>query len=329
MNTILEIKNLKKYFPHKKNFLSQTTSFVRAVDGVNLHIKKGEALGLVGESGCGKSTLGRTIIRLYEPTDGSILFKGQDFGELSGAQLRKARRDIQMIFQDPTASLDPRMTVGQILTQPMDIHDLHPKHQRLDRAKDLLETVGLQASHCERWPHQFSGGQRQRINIARALAVNPELIIADEPVSSLDASVQAQILNLLKDLQDKFKLTFLFISHDLKVVEHFCDRVAVMYLGRIVETATREEIYQNPNHPYTQALLSAIPQIGSGKKKIKRSLSGEVPSAIYPPSGCHFHPRCSKAMRDCTTIDPQLLPLTPSHHSACLINQSTHKEVVP
>ena len=256
MENILEVKNLKKHFPIKKGFFRKEVNSVKAVDGVSFNLKKGETLGLVGESGCGKSTLGRTLIRLYEPTEGSIYFKGQDFCKVSGSELRKLRRNIQMIFQDPYASLDPRMTVGQILTQPMKIHNLHQANERLDRAKELLEIVGLRASHINRYPHEFSGGQRQRISIARAISLEPELIIADEPVSALDVSIQAQILNLLKDLQDKFKLTFIFISHDLKVIEHFCDRVSVMYLGRMVETATRNEIYEHPLHPYTQALYN-------------------------------------------------------------------------
>lgn len=317
MENILEVNNLKKYFPVKKGFFRREVGSVKAVDGVSFNLKPGETLGLVGESGCGKSTLGRTLIRLYEPTEGSILFKGSDFCQLSGSELRKTRRQIQMIFQDPYASLDPRMTIGQILTQPMKIHNLHNPKERLEKAKELLEIVGLRATHIDRYPHEFSGGQRQRISIARAISLEPELIIADEPVSALDVSIQAQILNLLKDLQDKFKLTFIFISHDLKVIEHFCDRVSVMYLGRIVETATRDEIYENPSHPYTQALFSAIPQVGQGKKKIQRGLTGEVPSPLSPPPGCHFHPRCSVALPECSQNRPELLNIKSNHQTSC------------
>lgn len=317
MENILEVKNLKKHFPIKKGFFRKEVNSVKAVDGVSFNLKKGETLGLVGESGCGKSTLGRTLIRLYEPTEGSIYFKGQDFCKVSGSELRKLRRNIQMIFQDPYASLDPRMTVGQILTQPMKIHNLHQANERLDRAKELLEIVGLRASHINRYPHEFSGGQRQRISIARAISLEPELIIADEPVSALDVSIQAQILNLLKDLQDKFKLTFIFISHDLKVIEHFCDRVSVMYLGRMVETATRNEIYEHPLHPYTQALFSSIPQVGTGKKKMEKTLIGEVPSPLNPPSGCHFHPRCPKILSQCSSERPELNEIRLNHEASC------------
>lgn len=303
---ILEAKNIKKYFPIKKGFFLKTTNNVKAVDDVSLFIKKGETLGLVGESGCGKSTLGRTLIRLYEPTSGEINFEGNNFLKSSGGELRKIRKNIQMIFQDPYASLDPRMTVGQIIGQPFDIHGILSGEEKEQQVKKLLEQVGLRASHINRYPHEFSGGQRQRICIARAIALNPRLIICDEPVSALDVSIQAQILNLLKDLQNELGLTYLFISHDLSVIEHFCDRVAVMYLGRIVEMAPREELFKNPQHPYTQALLSAIPTMGDGKKKMKRSLSGEVPSPINPPSGCAFHPRCPYKMDICSEKIPTL-----------------------
>ncbi len=320
MENILEVRNLKKHFRIKNGFFHRDAGAVKAVDGVSFTLKKGETLGLVGESGCGKSTLGRTLIRLYEPTEGSILFKGQDFCQVKGSQLRQLRRHIQLIFQDPYASLDPRMTIGQILMQPMEIHNLHAPKERLDRARELLELVGLRPTHIDRYPHEFSGGQRQRISIARAIALEPELIIADEPVSALDVSIQAQILNLLKDLQDKFKLTFIFISHDLKVIEHFCDRVSVMYLGRIVETATRDEIYENPRHPYTQALFSSIPQVGHGKKKIQKGLTGEVPSPLDPPTGCHFHPRCPRVMAKCSVESPLITSITEHHEAACWLN---------
>lgn len=304
--TILEAKNIKKYFPIKKGLLLRHVADVKAVDDVTITVKKGETVGIVGESGCGKSTLGRTLIRLYEPTSGSIKFAGNDFINLSGEELRKKRKEIQMIFQDPYASLDPRMTVGQILRQPFEIHGILKPSERDEKVKWLLEVVGLKASHVNRYPHEFSGGQRQRICIARAIALEPELIICDEPVSALDVSIQAQILNLLKDLQEKLKLTYIFISHDLSVVQYFCNRIAVMYLGKIVESGTREEIFNNPKHPYTQALLSSIPRVGEGKKKMKQSLTGEVPSPINPPSGCSFHPRCSKKMDICSKQIPNL-----------------------
>jgi len=309
---ILEAKNVKKYFPIKKGFFMRHVGDVKAVDDISLTVKKGETLGLVGESGCGKSTLGRTLIRLYEPTGGQISFNGKNFLDLSGKELRESRKNIQMIFQDPYASLDPRMTVGQVIEQPFVIHNLLGPVEREKRVKELLELVGLRPSHINRYPHEFSGGQRQRIAIARAIALNPELIICDEPVSALDVSIQAQILNLLKDLQEKLKLTYIFISHDLSVIEHVCDRVAVMYLGKIVEIASRDELYKNPQHPYTQALLASIPTIGAGKKKMHKILTGEIPSPINPPSGCTFHPRCGFCMDRCKSEIPQLKPVGPS-----------------
>ncbi|MCK6598699.1 MAG: dipeptide ABC transporter ATP-binding protein [Bdellovibrionaceae bacterium] len=313
---ILKASNIKKFFPIKKGFFLKTVGQVKAVDDVSLEVRKGETLGLVGESGCGKSTLGRTLIRLYEPTSGEIEFEQKNFLKLSGGQLRQLRKDIQMIFQDPYASLDPRMTVGQILRQPFDIHNVGSSTERTARVKELLELVGLKASHVNRYPHEFSGGQRQRICIARAIALNPKLIICDEPVSALDVSIQAQILNLLKDLQEKLGLTYVFISHDLSVIEYFCDRVAVMYLGKIVEIGTREEIFNHPKHPYTQALLSAIPRVGEGKKQMKKSLSGEVPSPINPPSGCTFHPRCQFSKPECSQKTPTLVG-SPKQMAAC------------
>lgn len=317
---LLRAQNIKKYFPIKKGFFHRTVASVKAVDDVSLFVRKGETLGLVGESGCGKSTLGRTLIRLYEPSEGQIEFEGKDFLKLDGESLRHIRKDIQMIFQDPYASLDPRMTVGQIIQQPFEIHNLLTQTEREARVKELLELVGLKASHINRYPHEFSGGQRQRICIARAIALNPKLIICDEPVSALDVSIQAQILNLLKDLQQKLGLTYIFISHDLSVVEHFCDRIAVMYLGRIVEIASRDDLFASPEHPYTQALLSAIPRVGAGKKKMKKSLSGEVPSPINPPSGCTFHPRCPHAMDKCSKEVPQLSG-EEQHQKACFLVQ--------
>lgn len=315
---ILEAKNLKKHFPIRKGLFLREVASVKAVDDVSLIVRKGETLGLVGESGCGKSTLGRTLIRLYEPTSGDIHFAGQDFLNLKGEALRKKRKNMQMIFQDPYASLDPRMTVGQIVRQPMDIHNAGASAERNQRVLELIELVGLRKAHVNRYPHEFSGGQRQRISIARAIALNPELIICDEPVSALDVSIQAQILNLLKDLQEKLKLTYVFISHDLSVIEHTCDRIAVMYLGKIVEIADRDELFNNPQHPYTQALIGSIPRVGQGKKKMKKSLTGEVPSPIKPPSGCAFHPRCPNKKDICMSQTPPLEG-SGSHKKACLI----------
>ncbi|HND85507.1 MAG TPA: ATP-binding cassette domain-containing protein, partial [Pseudobdellovibrionaceae bacterium] len=272
-DTILEVQNLCKHFISKSGLINKTTQVVRAVDGINLSLRKGESFGLVGESGCGKSTLGRTIIQLYTPTSGSIRFHGKDLTHLSANELRSERKRIQMIFQDPYSSLDPRMTIGQALAEPFQIHGLLGPKEREARIKNLLELVSLRPSVVNRYPHEFSGGQRQRIAVARALALEPELIICDEPVSALDVSIQAQILNLLKDLQERLKLTYLFISHDLSVIEYFCDRIAVMYLGRIVEMADREELFARSNHPYTRALIKAVPEIGGGKKMMKKALA--------------------------------------------------------
>jgi len=325
---ILIAKNIKKYFPIKKGFFLKHVADVKAVDDVSLTVKKGETLGLVGESGCGKSTLGRTLIRLYEPTAGEIEFEGHNFLKCNGKDLRTYRKDIQMIFQDPYASLDPRMTVGQIIEQPFIIHNILKPEEREAKVKELLQIVGLRPSHINRYPHEFSGGQRQRISIARAIALNPRLIICDEPVSALDVSIQAQILNLLKDLQEKLGLTYIFISHDLSVIEHICDRVAVMYLGKIVEIGTREEIFNHPQHPYTQALLGSIPSIGTGKKKMAKILTGEIPSPINPPSGCSFHPRCAYKTDQCSKDTP-VLEGSATHQSACFskLNSTTQKEL--
>lgn len=325
---ILVAKNIKKYFPIKKGFFLKHVADVKAVDDVSLTVKKGETLGLVGESGCGKSTLGRTLIRLYEPTAGEITFEGQNFLTSRGHDLRKHRKDIQMIFQDPYASLDPRMTIGQIIEQPFVIRNILKPEEREAKVKELLQLVGLRPSHINRYPHEFSGGQRQRISIARAIALNPKLIICDEPVSALDVSIQAQILNLLKDLQEKLGLTYIFISHDLSVIEHICDRIAVMYLGKIVEIGTREEIFNHPQHPYTQALLGSIPSIGTGKKKMAKILTGEIPSPINPPPGCSFHPRCSHKIDRCSKEIPHLEG-NDTHQSACFskLISTTQKEL--
>lgn len=294
---ILEVKNLATYFKVKKQI-------VKAVDDVSFQIKKGESFGIVGESGCGKSTLGRTIIKLTQATQGDVLFNQHSLLKARGADLREQRRHIQMIFQDPYAALDPRMTVAQILAEPFQIHGLAPGQERQLKIKQLLELVGLKAQDQNRYPHEFSGGQKQRICIARALALEPQFIICDEPVSALDVSIQAQILNILKDLQSRFSLTYLFISHDLSVIEHFCDRVGVMYLGKLVELQDTQELFTAPAHPYTKALLAAAPRMGFGKTKSRRSLSGELPSPMNPPSGCYFHPRCPKAQDLCRQTAP-------------------------
>lgn len=313
----VKVENLKKYFPIKGGLLGGTVGEVKAVDGVSFFINKGETLGLVGESGCGKSTTGRMLLRLLEPSDGKIYFEGKDITALSSAEMRKMRREMQMVFQDPFASLNPRHTVRKILEEPLIVHGVKNKVDRKKRVKELLEVVGLSSYHAKRYPHQFSGGQRQRIGIARALAVNPKLIIADEPVSALDVSIQSQVLNLLQDLQKEFDLTYLFIAHDLSVVRHISDRVGVMYLGNIVELSDSEQLYENPKHPYTQALLSAVPIPDVGHQKERIILQGDVPSPSNPPQGCPFHTRCPKAMDTCTAVRPFLKEIEPGHYAAC------------
>jgi oligopeptide transport system ATP-binding protein len=303
---LLKVDHLKKHFLVKRSLFGKSLVTVKAVDGVSFTVTKGETFGIVGESGCGKSTLGRTILRLSEPTEGSIEIFGENFLTASGEKLRSLRRNVQMIFQDPYSSLDPRMQVGHILAEPFDIHGIPNNQDRQKKIQNLMELVGMKPSDLHRYPHEFSGGQKQRICIARALALEPSLIICDEPVSALDVSIQAQILNLMKDLQERFSLTYIFISHDLSVIEHICDRVAVMYLGRIVELAPRDFLFHNPQHPYTKALLQAVPHLGQGKRRIKKSLSGEVPSPLNPPSGCTFHPRCEKAQKQCEEKIPEL-----------------------
>ncbi|ACZ37828.1 ABC transporter ATP-binding protein [Sphaerobacter thermophilus] len=317
---LLDVRDLYMHFPLTRGIIFQRkVGAVQAVDGVTFQVRKGETLGLVGESGCGKSTTGRAILQLYKPTAGQVLFKGQDLTKLDAGQMRKMRRYLQMIFQDPYASLNPRMTVGSIISEPMQIHNLVPKNQRNERVQELLETVGLNPYFANRYPHEFSGGQRQRIGVARALAANPEFIVADEPVSALDVSIQAQIINLLEDLQEQFQLTYLFIAHDLSVVRHISDRVAVMYLGKIVELADRNALYEDPLHPYTKALLSAvpIPDPVVEKKRERIILTGDVPSPINPPSGCHFHTRCPYAMDVCRTIEPRFVDQGGGHFVAC------------
>ena len=314
---ILETKNLKKYFPVKSGVFSRTINNVKAVDGVDLNIEKGTTLGLVGESGCGKSTFGKTIIKLLNPTEGQIVFNNSDITDFSTADVRPLRKNMQMIFQNPYGSLNPRMNVESLVTEGMDIHNLHNKQDRKDVAVDLLEKVGLEKYTLNKYPHEFSGGQRQRIAIARALAVKPLFIVCDEPVSALDVSVQAQIVNLLQSLQKEFDLTYLFISHDLRVVKHVSDMVAVMYLGKIVEIATSDEIYENPLHPYTKILISAIPDIKKSKENRKIVISGDVPNPIDPPSGCSFHPRCPIAEEKCRITTPELTDKGSSHRAAC------------
>jgi oligopeptide transport system ATP-binding protein len=317
---ILAVENLKMYFPLTKGIVFQhKVADIKAVDGLNFSIRRGETLGLVGESGCGKSTTGRAIIQLYRPTEGNVHFEGDDLTEMRGESLRRMRRKMQMIFQDPYASLNPRMTVGGIVGEPMLIHRLADGSERRDKVMELLKVVGLNPYFINRYPHEFSGGQRQRIGVARALAVEPSFIVCDEPVSALDVSIQAQIINLLEELQDKFGLTYLFIAHDLSVVRHISNRVAVMYLGKLVELADRYELYDNPQHPYTQALLSAvpIPDPVVEKKRQRIILEGDVPSPVNPPSGCNFRTRCRFAMSRCAEEDPAFKDYGSEHFVAC------------
>ena len=317
---LLRVKNLKKYFPIRGGLFSREVARVHAVDDITFEIMKGETLGLVGESGCGKSTTGRCILRLIEPTAGEVWFGDQNVTTLDKRSLRHLRRDMQIIFQDPYASLNPRMTVGSIIGEALVIHKLaKTKREREERVVHLLETVGLSSDHLRRYPHEFSGGQRQRIGIARALAVSPKLIVADEPVSALDVSIQAQVINLLEDLQKQFNLTYLFIAHDLSVVEHISTRVAVMYLGKIVEIAPAKELYNNPKHPYTEALLSAVPIPDPAVKRKRILLEGDVPSPIKPPSGCRFHTRCPVRVPACSEHEQVLKQISPGHWVACQV----------
>jgi len=313
---LLEVKDLKKYYPVTGGLFSQHLGDVRAVDGVSFYIEEGEALGLVGESGCGKSTLGRVILRLEEPTEGKIIYRGTDITKLDKRGLRELRKEIQMIFQDPQSFLDPRMTVGQSIGEALLIHGMKDDKEREQRVTEILERVGLEGQHALRYPHEFSSGQRQRIGIGRALILNPKLIIADEPVSALDVSIQAQILNLMLDLREEFGLAYLFIAHDLSVIRHASHRVAVMYLGKIVELAEKNEIFQNALHPYTEALLSAIPDMRQ-KKKTRILLPGSVPSPLNPPAGCRFHTRCHRVLPICHQEEPNLKDIGSEHLVAC------------
>jgi oligopeptide/dipeptide ABC transporter ATP-binding protein len=317
--TLVEVKGLKVHFPIKGGLLSRTVANVKAVDGVDMFIRRGETLGLVGESGCGKSTTGRAILQLIKPTAGSVLFEGDELTKLSAGEIRKKRARMQMVFQDPFGSLDPRFTVGQIVAEPLENFNRGNAKEIQEQVADLLQVVGLNPYFMNRFSHEFSGGQRQRIGIARALALRPSLVVADEPVSALDVSIQAQVLNLLEDLQGKFGLTYLFVAHNLSVVKHISDRVAVMYLGRVVELSKSEDMYEMPLHPYTQALLSAIP-VPDPDIEVKRKriiLEGDVPSPVNPPSGCNFHPRCWKAQAICREVIPPLEEKQYNHYAAC------------
>jgi oligopeptide/dipeptide ABC transporter, ATP-binding protein, C-terminal domain len=316
-DTLLEVNNLVKHFPIKGGILRRTVAVVKAVDGVSFAIKRGETLGLVGESGCGKTTTGRTILRLEKATDGEVIFDGKDVLAASGSQLKALRRDMQIVFQDPYASLDPRMTIGESVAEGLTIHGIGSKAERIERVREVLAKVGMHPSHMERFPHEFSGGQRQRIGIARALVMNPKLIVCDEPVSALDVSIQSQVLNLLRNLQQEFGLTYLFIAHNLSVVEHISNRVGVMYLGKMVELADRMELFRRPLHPYTKALISAIPIPNPTIRRERIILQGDVPSPINPPKGCRFHPRCWMARDICREVEPVFEEKAPGHWSAC------------
>ena len=327
---LVEVRDVKKYFPIRKGLLQREVARVHAVDDVTFSVLEGETLGLVGESGCGKSTLGRTIVRLLEPTAGNVFFEGRDISKLGSRALRPLRREMQIVFQDPYASLNPRKRVGSIIGSPLKIHDIDDKKGRRKRVQDLLQTVGLSPEHYNRFPHEFSGGQRQRIGVARALALRPKLIVADEPVSALDVSIQAQMVNLLEDLQDEFRLTYVFIAHDLGVVRHVSDRIAVMYLGKLVELSPAEELYTRPIMPYTEALLSAVPvpDPDLAEKRERIVLEGDVPSPINPPSGCRFHPRCLYATDICSQVEPPLVDYGHGHLAACHHPLNVDKETL-
>ena len=314
---LLEVTDLVKYFPIRRGIFSREVGRVHAVDGVSLRVVKGKTLGLVGESGCGKTTAGKTILKLIEPTGGTIRYAGEDITGLSRRRMKRFRREMQIIFQDPFSSLNPRQTVGAIIAAPLEIHRLAEKSEKADRIAQLLRQVGLPAASMRRYPHEFSGGQRQRIGIARALAVSPRLIVGDEPVSALDVSIQAQILNLLEDLQEALGLTYVMIAHDLSVIRHISDTIAVMYLGKIVETAESRELYKNPLHPYTAALLAAVPVPDPGRKRQRMALKGDVPSPVRPPPGCRFHPRCPRRFGPCDAEEPAFRAVSADHFVAC------------
>ena len=318
-DVLVEVQNLVKYFPVRAGLMQRVVNWVKAVDDVSFFVRKGETLGLVGESGCGKTTVGRTMIRLVEPTGGSVRFDNKDVFALKPKDMKIVRRDMQIIFQDPYASLDPRVPIGESVMEGLHIHHIGSKKERVDIMLETLKKVGLEDYHARRYPHEFSGGQRQRIGIARALALRPRFIICDEPVSALDVSIQSQVLNILRDLQAEFGLTYLFIAHNLSVVEHVSDRVAVMYLGKMVELATREELYRKPLHPYTIALMSAIPIPNPRLRRERTILKGDVPSPLNPPKGCRFHPRCPVAMEICSQEEPQFKELLPDHWVACWV----------
>ncbi|RFA35924.1 peptide ABC transporter substrate-binding protein [Virgibacillus dokdonensis] len=321
-DTLLEVQNLKKYYPIHTGFFKRKTGDVKAVDDISLTLRKGETFGLVGESGCGKSTAGRTILRLTDATDGNIFFEGENITKVSGSKLRKARQDYQMVFQDPYASLNPKMMVGHLVDEPIRNYRNKSHKDLKPEVQHLLKRVGLREEDYYKYPHEFSGGQRQRIGIARALALNPKLIVADEPVSALDVSIQSQVLNLLKELQEEFDLTYLFIAHDLSVVKHMSDQIGVMYLGKMVEVGDNESIYREPLHPYTQALISAIPEPNPLIKKERIILKGDVPNPQNPPRGCVFHTRCPMAMEKCKEFVPQLKEVRPNHQVACLLYEN-------
>ena len=315
--TLLEVRNLKKHFPIKKGLFNRQVGSVKAVDGISFEVNANETVGLVGESGCGKTTAGRSLLRLLEPTDGEVLYKGQDILKMGPAEMRSLRRNLQIIFQDPFSSLNPRMTIESIIGEAITFHKVAQGPEVREMVEGLLERVGLQPSYITRYPHEFSGGQRQRVGIARALALNPDFIVCDEAVSALDVSVQAQVINLLMDLQQEFNLSYLFIAHDLSVVQHISDRIAVMYLGQIAEFAECDELYDNPLHPYTQALLSAIPQPNPRRRAQRIILKGDVPSPMNPPSGCRFHTRCPACFAPCKTVEPRTVEPTPGHKVRC------------
>ena len=318
-NSFLEVRDLKKYFPPRESFLGKTTNPVRAVDGISFGLEEGETLGIVGESGSGKSTAARALLQLDPPTSGTVHFKGHNLTSLPEAELRSLRKEMQIIFQDPFSSINPRRLIGDVLREPFAIHNL--KDNVSESVKELLNQVGLSSDHAHRYPHELSGGQLQRVGIARAIALNPSLVIADEPVSALDVSVQAQVVNLMMDLREKLKISYIFISHDMGIVEYFCDRVAVMYLGKIVEISTSEEIYKAPGHPYTEALLNAVPGLDPEHTKQKLKIRGDIPDPSNPPQGCYFHTRCPIKEKQCEEMEPLLKEVSPGHHVACFLKE--------